>query len=241
MSGGKVRKPQASADRSSPWCRSRRRRPCRPCRHPSSSSSSRSGPEEKETMVLPPSHPTCLCTRLESLAWSQQGFWQLSFCRKPNLWSLCCRFWDYTWTNWCDYVDGGCPDGSPPVPGGSPPASSLGVGRGNILYQLRTSNWNQVIDATLKLCKAVFFEKKSVKKFWTNYLIEPIFKTIKTIRVIKNIRILNLKKLTKSHLCSTRSYYMVYSLSVHISRFCANSAKFCPVARPHNHWHLETL
>ena len=24
-----------------------------------------------------------------SLAWSQQGFWQPSFCRKRNLWSLC--------------------------------------------------------------------------------------------------------------------------------------------------------
>ena len=21
-----------------------------------------------------------------------------------------CRFWDYTWTNWCDLVEGGCPD-----------------------------------------------------------------------------------------------------------------------------------
>ena len=30
-----------------------------------------------------------LFTRLESLAWSQQGFWQPSFCRKRNLWSLC--------------------------------------------------------------------------------------------------------------------------------------------------------
>ena len=20
-----------------------------------------------------------------------------------------CRFWDYTWTNWCDLVEGGCP------------------------------------------------------------------------------------------------------------------------------------
>ena len=25
----------------------------------------------------------------ESLAWSQQGFWQPTFCRKRNLWSLC--------------------------------------------------------------------------------------------------------------------------------------------------------
>ena len=32
--------------------------------------------------------PTCLFTRLESLAWSHQGFWYPSFCRKPNLWSL---------------------------------------------------------------------------------------------------------------------------------------------------------
>ena len=33
--------------------------------------------------------PTCLFTRLrESLAWSQQGFWQPGFCRKRNLWSL---------------------------------------------------------------------------------------------------------------------------------------------------------
>ena len=32
---------------------------------------------------------TCLCTRLESLAWSQQGFWQPSFWWKRNLWSLC--------------------------------------------------------------------------------------------------------------------------------------------------------
>ena len=28
-------------------------------------------------------------TRLESLAWSQQDFWQASFCRNCNLWSLC--------------------------------------------------------------------------------------------------------------------------------------------------------
>ena len=34
--------------------------------------------------------PTGLFTRLESLAWSQQGFWQPIFCRKRNLWSLCC-------------------------------------------------------------------------------------------------------------------------------------------------------
>ena len=33
-------------------------------------------------------HTTCLFTRLESLAWSQQGFWQPSFCRKRNLWNL---------------------------------------------------------------------------------------------------------------------------------------------------------
>ena len=33
---------------------------------------------------------TCLCTRLESLAWSHQGFWLPSFCRKLYLWSLCC-------------------------------------------------------------------------------------------------------------------------------------------------------
>ena len=31
-----------------------------------------------------------LFTRLEGLAWSQHGFWQPSFCRKLNLWSLCC-------------------------------------------------------------------------------------------------------------------------------------------------------
>ena len=34
-------------------------------------------------------YTTCLFTRLESLAWSQQGFWLISFCRKRNLWSLC--------------------------------------------------------------------------------------------------------------------------------------------------------
>ena len=34
--------------------------------------------------------PTYLFTRLESLACSQQGFWQPSFCRKHYLWSLCC-------------------------------------------------------------------------------------------------------------------------------------------------------
>ena len=33
---------------------------------------------------------SCLFTRLDNLAWSQQGFWQPSFCRKQNLWSLCC-------------------------------------------------------------------------------------------------------------------------------------------------------
>ena len=33
--------------------------------------------------------PSCLFTRLESLGWSQQGFWQPSFWRKRNLWSLC--------------------------------------------------------------------------------------------------------------------------------------------------------
>ena len=33
--------------------------------------------------------PTCLFTRPESLSWSQQGFWQPSFCRKHNLGSLC--------------------------------------------------------------------------------------------------------------------------------------------------------
>ena len=33
---------------------------------------------------------TCLFTRLEgSLAWSQHGLWQLSFCRNCDLWSLC--------------------------------------------------------------------------------------------------------------------------------------------------------
>ena len=32
---------------------------------------------------------TCLFTRLESLAWSQQSFWQLSFWRKRNLWRPC--------------------------------------------------------------------------------------------------------------------------------------------------------
>ena len=29
-------------------------------------------------------------TRLESLSWSQQCFWQPSFCRNCNLWSFCC-------------------------------------------------------------------------------------------------------------------------------------------------------
>ena len=29
-------------------------------------------------------------TRLESVAWSKQGFWHPSFFRKHNLWSLCC-------------------------------------------------------------------------------------------------------------------------------------------------------
>ena len=32
---------------------------------------------------------TCLITRLESLVWSQQGFWQLSLCTNCDLWSLC--------------------------------------------------------------------------------------------------------------------------------------------------------
>ena len=31
----------------------------------------------------------------ESLAWSQQGFWQPSFCRKRDLWNLC-----FDWGNW---------------------------------------------------------------------------------------------------------------------------------------------
>ena len=31
----------------------------------------------------------------ESLAWSQQGFWQPSFCKKHDLWSLC-----FNWGNW---------------------------------------------------------------------------------------------------------------------------------------------
>ena len=31
-----------------------------------------------------------LFTRLKSLAWSQQGFWLLSFCRNCSLWSVCC-------------------------------------------------------------------------------------------------------------------------------------------------------
>ena len=43
---------------------------------------------------------TCLFTRLESLAWSQQGFWQLSFYRKCDLWSLC---FDGGETGWCFY------------------------------------------------------------------------------------------------------------------------------------------
>ena len=34
-------------------------------------------------------NPTCLFTRLESLALSQKGFWKLSFCRNCGLWSLC--------------------------------------------------------------------------------------------------------------------------------------------------------
>ena len=34
---------------------------------------------------------TCLSARLESLAWSQQGFRQTSFWSKHNLWSLCCN------------------------------------------------------------------------------------------------------------------------------------------------------
>ena len=39
---------------------------------------------------------TCLFTRLESLAWVQQGFWQPSFCRKPNFWSF--FFYDGNWS-----------------------------------------------------------------------------------------------------------------------------------------------
>ena len=34
--------------------------------------------------------PTCLFTRLESLAWSMQGFWQLISCWNCSLWSLYC-------------------------------------------------------------------------------------------------------------------------------------------------------
>ena len=32
----------------------------------------------------------CLFTRLESLAWSQQGFWQPSYFRKRKIWNLRC-------------------------------------------------------------------------------------------------------------------------------------------------------
>ena len=41
------------------------------------------------SLHLAPCTTTCLFTSLESLAWSQQGFWQPSFCRKRNLWSSC--------------------------------------------------------------------------------------------------------------------------------------------------------
>ena len=33
---------------------------------------------------------TYLFSRLESLALTKQGFWQSRFCRKHNIWSLCC-------------------------------------------------------------------------------------------------------------------------------------------------------
>ena len=36
----------------------------------------------------------CLFTRLESLAWFQQGFWHPSLYRKCKLWSLCCDGWN---------------------------------------------------------------------------------------------------------------------------------------------------
>ena len=35
--------------------------------------------------------PTCLFTRLDSLPWSQQGFWRLSICRNCILWSFGCH------------------------------------------------------------------------------------------------------------------------------------------------------
>ena len=46
--------------------------------------------------VLPNKHPfrtflhnLFIYQARQSLAWSQQGFWQPSFCRKRNLWRLC--------------------------------------------------------------------------------------------------------------------------------------------------------
>ena len=33
---------------------------------------------------------TGLFTKIDSLSWSQQGFWHPSLCRKRNLWTLCC-------------------------------------------------------------------------------------------------------------------------------------------------------
>ena len=51
--------------------------------YPSMIREHRSGIRDQGTWIT-----TCLFTRLESQAWSQQGFWQPSFCRKCNLLGL---------------------------------------------------------------------------------------------------------------------------------------------------------
>ena len=112
------RRAGAARCRSTPWWRGRRRGRtapsrctcCRrarttPCPRPTSSpwcspgtgrwagwTGRKDGVDNRVACATPTEFwngATCLYTRLESLAWSQQGFWQPSFCRKCNYWSLC--------------------------------------------------------------------------------------------------------------------------------------------------------
>ena len=49
-----------------------------------------SSPEAPSYFYMTPPHINLFTYQArESLAWFQQGFWQLSFCRKHTLWSLC--------------------------------------------------------------------------------------------------------------------------------------------------------
>ena len=50
---------------------------------------------------------TFLFTRLKSLAWSQQGFWQNNFCRNSDLWSHCCdgEWWGMMGSEWLGFCE----------------------------------------------------------------------------------------------------------------------------------------